>query len=642
MPRALLLQLPIPQLNYGRQTGNIPLGAACLKQAVSDIPEAEVAILPESIVSYLGDGALLDKIRAQQPEIIGFSVCCWNLQRSLYLAEKIKEFHHCRIVFGGPEVTPDNTRLRSAAVDFLVFGEGETVFRRLMTDPSFWNEKAASIPAGHVFKTSPSPYITGLLEPEIENMVLLETQRGCPFQCGYCYYNKSRGRMAFKDETLLLEAVKWAVGQHVAELYLLDPTINVRPGLKKLLEKIQSINRNGSLALISEIRIDRLDAKLADWLAAAGFNWFEVGLQSTNTEALRLMNRPTDLDRFLSGISLLKDRRMTPAVDLIAGLPGDDLESFRRSVDFVADNDLHEDVQVFPLSILPGTDFRSNSRSLGLQYAPDPPYPVISTPGFTGDDLLLAFDYAETRFDVCLYPMPNLDVAWRSTCQPEGVPAPDHYVRIGDAPYITKLVLLEPRPLQVLQSLADHLTHPYQIIMGPEMHDPTYTARALEILTTANPFTTLEIIFLAPKRLPQTKRLLDAIRLERPHFLDLEQRYLFSAPGNRAVLFTLVTRNRRAMFNGEMQRQVYWWDHPELPTIFDLRQLSELDGILVDSVRPAADLSAWQDHYKVYANKFLHIGFGDVGLQKRWLMLTEASTTFREAFEFDVTARAYP
>ena len=109
MPRALLLQLPIPQLNYGRQTGNIPLGAACLKQAVSDIPEAEVAILPESIVSYLGDGALLDKIRAQQPEIIGFSVCCWNLQRSLYLAEKIKEFHHCRIVFGGREVAPDNT-----------------------------------------------------------------------------------------------------------------------------------------------------------------------------------------------------------------------------------------------------------------------------------------------------------------------------------------------------------------------------------------------------------------------------------------------------------------------------------------------------------------------------------------------------
>ena len=128
--RVLLLQLPIPQLNYGRPTGNIPLGAACLKQSVGDIPSAEVAILPESIVSYLGDGALLEQVRSRQPDVVGFSIYCWNLRRSLYLAEEIKEIHDCRIVFGGPEITPDNALLRSAAVDFLVFGEGETVFRR--------------------------------------------------------------------------------------------------------------------------------------------------------------------------------------------------------------------------------------------------------------------------------------------------------------------------------------------------------------------------------------------------------------------------------------------------------------------------------------------------------------------------------
>ncbi len=642
MTRALLLQLPIPQLNYGKQTGNIPLGAACLKQSASDIPGAEVTMLPESTVSYLGDGALLEQIRARQPDVVGFSVYCWNLKRSLFLAEKIKEVLPCRIIFGGPEVTPDNVLVRSAAVDFLAFGEGETTFRRLMADPGLWTEKTASNSAGPVFRSSPSPYIAGLLEPEIENMVLLETQRGCPFHCGYCYYSKSRDHLTFKDEHLLLETVRWAAENGIAELYLLDPTINARPGLKTLLEKIQGINHNGVLSLISEIRVDRLEGHLADLFAAAGFTWFEAGLQSTTPEALRLMNRPTDLKRFLAGVSLLKERHITPEIDLIAGLPGDDLNGFRRSVDFVADNGLHADVQVFPLAVLPGTDFRANSKALGLQYDPEPPYSVISTPGFTRDDLLLAFDYAETRFDVCLYPMPGLDIAWRGTCHPRGRPSPDHHVTIGNGTYVAKVILLTPRSLHRLQTLADHLTHPYQIYIGEDLEDPTYTARALEILTAANPFTPLEIIFIAPKRLPDTKELLGAMKLERPHFLDLEQRYLFSEPGNRAALFTLVSPERTVHFGGDMQRQVNWWAHPELPEVSDLQQLSGLDGILVDSDCPAENLLAWQDQFKEYANEYLHIGFADVAMQQRWLMLTEASTYFRKAFACEVKGSAYP
>ncbi len=642
MTRALLLQLPIPQLNYGRQTGNIPLGAACLKQAVAGVPDAEVMILPESIVSYLADGALLRQIQALQPDIVGFSVYCWNLRRSLYLAENIKKFSRCQIVVGGPEVTADNNLVSSEAVDFLVFGEGETVFRRLMTQPAYWKKKSASCSAGPVFKSTPSPYLAGLLEPEIENLVLLETQRGCPFHCGYCYYNKSRDRLAFKDESLLLDAVGWAAERRIPELYLLDPTINARPGLKTLLRKIQVINHDGALSLISEIRADRLDAHLADRFAAAGFTWFEVGLQSTNPDALRLMNRPTDLKRFLAGVSLLKERHITPGIDLIAGLPGDDLDSFRRSVDFVADSGLHEDVQVFPLAVLPGTDFRAASGALGLQYAPEPPYPILASPGFTREDLLLAFDYAETRFDVCLYPMPDLDIAWRNTCRPDDEPPPVHSVRLGGTAYISKLVFMAPRPLDTLQAIADRLTHPFQIFFGPNLQDESFMAKALEILTRANPFTTLEVISIGPKRLPNTKRLLDAVRLDRPHFLDLEQRFQFPKPGNRAVLFTLVSPQRSVCFSGDMQRQVYWWKGPQLPEISDLRLLTELDGILVDSARPAEDLIAWQDRLRPYADDFLRIGFADVALQRRWLMLTESGEYFRQAFDFDLRASACP
>ena len=67
MIRVLLLQLPVPRLNYGVHTGNIPLGAACLKQAARHVSGVQVDILPESIAAYLGDAALLDIILKQKP-----------------------------------------------------------------------------------------------------------------------------------------------------------------------------------------------------------------------------------------------------------------------------------------------------------------------------------------------------------------------------------------------------------------------------------------------------------------------------------------------------------------------------------------------------------------------------------------------
>jgi len=74
MNEVLLLQLPIPRQNFGRKTGNIPLGAACLKQAVQYLPCVRVDVLPESLASYLGDAALLELLKERTPDLFGFSV----------------------------------------------------------------------------------------------------------------------------------------------------------------------------------------------------------------------------------------------------------------------------------------------------------------------------------------------------------------------------------------------------------------------------------------------------------------------------------------------------------------------------------------------------------------------------------------
>ena len=90
------------------------------------------------------------------------------------------------------------------------------------------------------------------------------------------------------------------------------------------------MNAGGRIRLFSEIRAEAVDDELADLLAAAGFYWFEIGLQSTNPKALKLMNRPTQLKRFVAGAQRLKARGITPSIDLIIGLPGDDLQGFMK------------------------------------------------------------------------------------------------------------------------------------------------------------------------------------------------------------------------------------------------------------------------------------------------------------------------
>ena len=473
MVRALLLQLPIPRHTFGLKTGNIPLGAACLKLAARGIPGVEVDILPESLASYLGDAALLELLRRRQPDVVGFTVFSWNLERSLHMAGRLKEGGGPRIVFGGPEITPDNRLARSPAVDRRVFGEGETVFRRLLSGPAAWKGRGVRARAGaDTFRAAESPYLCGLLEPELENIMLLETQRGCPYRCGFCFYNKSRPCLLFAEEQQVLRAVAWAVERRIGQVYLLDPSLNVRPGLKRLLTEIAGLNASRAVRFFSEIRAEGVDDDLADRFAAAGFDWFEIGLQTTNPRALRLMRRPTRLPQVLAGAQRLKARGITPSIDLILGLPGDDLAGFMRSVDWVAENDLQDDVQVFPLAVLPGTDFRRRRRELGLHAAPRPPYTVLRTGGFSPEDFLQAYDYAESRFDTVFFPLPDLDASWRLGDRARPWTEPGLRVRVGAAAYTAKLIVARGQALGAVRRAAGRLTQPYQVLVAPGFREP--------------------------------------------------------------------------------------------------------------------------------------------------------------------------
>ena len=481
MTDVLLIQLPIPRLNYGRRTGNIPLAAACLKQAAADISGVQIDVLPESVVSFIGDAALVELIEDRQPDVIGFSAFSWNIERILYLCRCLKSSLASKIILGGPEITADNSLIQSDDIDFYVYGAGEAVFRRLLADDTFWTRRQASEDAGDLFRNTPSPYLSGGLEPQIENIMLLETQRGCPYHCAFCYYNKSHAGLVFANQDLVLEAVQWACDRGIGELFLLDPSLNVRPDLPDLLTKIQRINKGRQLAVFSEIRAEGIDAKLAALFDGAGFKGFEIGLQTTHPAALKIMRRSTDIDRFLNGTRSLKANGISVSLDLIMGLPADTPASFRRSVDFVAANDLDEDVQLFPLTVLPGTEFRRRHMDLGLVFNPHPPYTIERTATFDQNEFLAALDYAENRLDTAFFPPPILDIAWRHHTPQGDRPADNVYVCLGERNYLNKLILFRKRPLARIAELARRVTSPYQVFLGPQLTDPVYVGGMLEI-----------------------------------------------------------------------------------------------------------------------------------------------------------------
>ena len=609
----LLIQLPVPKLNFGLRTGNIPLGAACLKQAVTGIPDLRVDILPGPLASHAGDKALIKAVTEYRPHVLGFTVFSWNLDRSLYLAEKIKEKIQTRIIFGGPEITPDNPLLHSPFVDVYVYGEGEGVFKRLLTEETLWEKGRVRDLSGGSFLSLGSPYVNGHLEPGAENTMLLETQRGCPYRCGFCYYHKSRKTRNTADDRIVLDGVAYALDQGMEEVYLLDPSLNSRPGLPALLEKIAVLNRSGKVSLTSEIRAESVDEKLARRFREAGFKGVEVGLQSTNPLALKLMNRPTNLEVFLSGVKALQKQGIAPTVDLIFGLPGDTLGGFEKTLDFVHDHGLDDHLQVFPLLVLPGTAFRKKSRELGLNYDPRPPYTLISNPGFSSQDMLRALDLAEEKFDTGFIPFPDLEVSFKSE------KGGDLYILLEGRPCLAKLILEDSRDIREIESLALNITSPFQVFFGPAVRDKGYQKEVLACISGQNPFVPVEVIFMEPGEIPDTRDLLSALAIKRPHFLDQDLRYLYPAPGNRTVQFTMITKNVDLCFEGEMRRQVFLWDRADLPKDSDFKALAHLDGVLINSCLPFDRQKKFQDRIMPFHEEILPVNFADVRLQTRWI-----------------------
>jgi radical SAM superfamily enzyme YgiQ (UPF0313 family) len=431
-PKVLLVQLPVPPPAALAATGNSALAAGCLAAAMRAHGVADrfsVEVDRPSDTDRLGDAALADRIGQARPMVVGLSLYVWNLERSLHLARQIRRRSpETLIVVGGPEVEPDNRfLLGQEGIDVAVRGEAEEVFPEILNRLSQGEEiegtPGTSVRAANglgAFTISslsafplaryPSPYLAGILPVEAERSVYVETARGCSSRCEFCYY--SRGDVGVRR--LDVKAVSRLCGQlkdaGARGLIVLDPSFNQRPDFRPILDALASVNSDKRLSFFAEIKAEGLEETDWDLLGKAGFTDVEIGLQSVRSDTLRRIRRGGDAEQVARVGMELKKRGIEPRIDLILGLPGDTAQDVLRGVEFLEGKGLADQVQILPLSVLPGTALRQKAGEYGIVFDEAPPYRIIRTAEMSEEEIMETMRKAEDILDRPLdeYPRPHL------------------------------------------------------------------------------------------------------------------------------------------------------------------------------------------------------------------------------------------
>ncbi len=386
--RLVWVQLGIPDPHFSFAGDNILLAAGYTLagcRARGSLVGWTTEILDHDTSTYAGDAALLAAILERSPDAVCFSCFVWNVERSLWLGQQIKQIRPAVwLIFGGPEIHPDSPFWQTADADALVCGEGETGLPLAIAglDGEATRPLRIMAPLLENLSEVPDPYSEGILSPGPDGNCYLETMRGCPYRCQYCFYSKRNRRMRFHDEAALAHFFRWAHARgDVRDVYLVDPSFNVTPALPERLRRLARLNRD-RIPLHTETRLEEITPELADLFREAGFESVEVGLQSIHPEVCAGVGRHLDLESFTRGAAAMKQAGIRLELGIILGLPGDDLDGFTATVEWLADHGLIDETVVFILSLLPGTELRVRAVREGWHFMDGPPYYLLEGGGW--------------------------------------------------------------------------------------------------------------------------------------------------------------------------------------------------------------------------------------------------------------------
>lgn len=345
----------------------------------------------------------------KKPDIVGFSCYIWNIEETLKVIKILKTVDpKITIVLGGPEVSYDtNIWLRQVKeIDYIVVGEGEISFKELLNflhgKQSLENIPGVAyvqddkfilnpLPKKLDLRESPSPFRFEEDLPTLsKRIVYIETSRGCPFSCQFCLSSIEVGVRYFNRDKVK-EDIRFLMANGAKTIKFVDRTFNISRSYAMEMFQFLIDEHLPGVVFQFEITADIMRPEVIQFLndnAPAGLFRFEIGVQSTNDLTNELVKRRQNFEKLKRTVTMVKSGgKIDQHLDLIAGLPEEDYDSFRNTFNEVFEM-RPEELQLGFLKLLRGTGLRVEAKKYGYVYVDQAPYEIFSNNVLTFDDIL--------------------------------------------------------------------------------------------------------------------------------------------------------------------------------------------------------------------------------------------------------------
>lgn len=317
------------------------------------------------------ESILFDIIEAA-PDIIGFSTYIWNIELTKRLGYDLKKaLPDIKIILGGPEA--GYSEISYPFCDKIITGEGET---KLF-------EYISKIKSDDDFTDFPFCYDE---LPEEGRTVLYESSRGCPYRCSYCISSLEKN-LKFKDIETVKKELLFFIKKGAKKVKFIDRTFNIRKDAYEIFEFIIKNSKNTDFHF--EIKPELFSERDFELFKTArkGLLRFEVGIQSLNEKTLEAINRKNDTALIFKNLEkLISYCNVNVHADLIAGLPFEDLSSFKDGFNRIYSLK-PQMLQLGFLKVLYGTQMKKDAEKYGIIYSDYPPYSVIKTHWLSVSDI---------------------------------------------------------------------------------------------------------------------------------------------------------------------------------------------------------------------------------------------------------------
>ena len=333
---------------------------------------------------------ILEQIALKQPDILAFSVYIWNTEITRQLLPEIKKIlPDVEIVLGGPEVSynPENWLSKFPLIDFIICGAGEASIKYLLENELNVQNPIILKKNPH-FSEIPFPYLQSDF-PEIKDKyIYYESSRGCSFKCSYCLSSRSDQALEFRELNVVKKELKFLIEQKPRIIKFIDRTFNAKKEHSREIWKFL-IKLDPDITFHFEIHPELLDDEDLQILKTCpkGLFQFEIGIQSTNPETLKAIHRTHNWEKTANIVhQLMSFGNIHIHVDLIAGLPFEDMIGFKKSFNDIF-NLKADHFQLGFLKVLSGTEMAEKVGELGITSTNTSPYIILRNNWLTFDDL---------------------------------------------------------------------------------------------------------------------------------------------------------------------------------------------------------------------------------------------------------------